>query len=74
MKVVIIGSIKCPYCGFEGGFKALKTWKFRFYDVERLVCPNCKGVFNHYYGVNPSSGKRSEFVIRIKPKVVGGRR
>jgi len=23
--------IKCPYCGFEGEFKVLKTWRFRFY-------------------------------------------
>jgi uncharacterized C2H2 Zn-finger protein len=74
MKVVIMGDIKCPYCGLEGEFRALKTWKFRFYDVEMLVCPKCKGVFNHYYGVSPSSGKRSEFVIRVKPRVVGGRR
>jgi len=74
MKVVIIDNVKCPYCGFEGRFKALKTWKFRFYDVEMLECPNCKGIFNRYYGVSPSSGKKSEFVIRVKPRVVGGRR
>jgi len=57
--------VKCPYRGFEGDFKALKTWKFRFYDVKLLECPKCKGEFNHYYGVSPRSGKASEFVIRI---------
>ena len=61
---------KCPYCGFEGEFKVLKTWRFRFYEVKRLECPNCHGVFNHYQGVSPR-GRKSEFVIRIKPKIRG---
>jgi DNA-directed RNA polymerase subunit RPC12/RpoP len=56
--------VKCPYCGFEGEFKLLKTWKFRFYDVRRLRCPRCSGVFNHYYGISPRTGKVSEFVIK----------
>jgi uncharacterized Zn finger protein len=55
---------KCPYCGFEGESKLLKTWKFRFYDVRRLRCPKCGGVFNHYYGISPRTGKVSEFVIK----------
>jgi hypothetical protein len=61
--------LKCPYCGFEGEFKPLKTWRFRFYDVGMLECPKCKGGFNHYRGVSPKSGRVSEFVIRVKPKV-----
>jgi transposase len=64
--------VRCPYCGFEKKFEALKTWKFKFYDVKRLECPNCKGVFNYYNGVSPRSGKRSEFVIRSKPRIVSG--
>jgi uncharacterized Zn finger protein len=69
MKVVIISSIKCPYCGFEGGFEALKTWKYRFYDVKMLQCSKCGGIFNHYYGVSPRTGEVSKFVIRIRPRV-----
>jgi uncharacterized Zn finger protein len=60
--------IKCPYCSFEGEFKVLKTWKFRFYDVKMLRCLKCNGIFNYYYGVSPR-GKVSEFVIRINPRV-----
>jgi transposase-like protein len=55
--------VKCPYCGYEGEFKVLKTWRFRFYDVKRLQCPKCGGKFNYYYGVS-SQGKTSGFVIR----------
>ena len=61
---------KCPYCGFEGEFVVLKTWQFRFYEVKRLECPKCRGVFNHYQGTSPR-GRKSEFVIRIKPKIRG---
>jgi uncharacterized C2H2 Zn-finger protein len=66
--------VKCPYCGYEGEFKILKSWKFRFYEVKRLECPKCHGIFNHYYGVTPKANKLSEFVIRIKPKVKSGNR
>ena len=59
--------VKCPYCGFEGEHRLLKTWKFGFYDVKMLECPRCRGVFNHYYGVSPR-GKVSKFTIRVKPK------
>jgi Zn-finger nucleic acid-binding protein len=61
--------VKCPYCGYGGEFKLIKTWRFRFYEVERLECPRCQGVFNHYQGTSPR-GKKSEFVIRIKPRGV----
>ena len=63
--------VKCPYCGFEGGFEVLRSWKFRFYEVRRLVCPRCGGSFNHYAGVSPR-GKRSEFTIRVKPRPTVG--
>ena len=56
---------KCPYCGFEGEFKVLKTWRFRFYEVKRLECPRCRRVFNHYQRVSPR-GKKTELVVRVK--------
>jgi len=65
--------VKCPYCGFEGGFKLLKTWRFGFYDVSMLECPKCGGRFNYYIGVT-SEGKRSEFVIKVRPRASGGAR
>lgn len=58
---------KCPYCGYEGEFKVQKTWKF--YEVKRLECPRCHGIFNHYQGTSPR-GKKSEFGIRIRPRGV----
>jgi predicted nucleic-acid-binding Zn-ribbon protein len=59
--------VKCPVCGYEGEYKQLKTWRFRFYDVEMLECPKCRNAFNHYHGVSPT-GRGSEFVVRIRPK------
>jgi hypothetical protein len=52
---------RCPFCGCGRGFKYPETWKFRFY-----------GVFNHYPGTSPR-GKRSEFVIRIRPRIMKAR-
>ena len=60
--------VKCPFCGYEGEFRAIKSWRFRFYTVKMLTCPKCRGVFNHYHGVSPRSGKVSEFVIKVKPR------
>jgi len=59
--------VKCPYCNNERGFRELKSWRFRFYSVKRLQCLKCRGIFNFYFGVS-SKGKKSEFVIRIKPR------
>jgi transposase len=59
---------KCPYCGYEGEFKVHETWRFRFYEVKRLECPGCHGVFNHYQGLSPT-GRRSEFVVGVRPRV-----
>jgi uncharacterized C2H2 Zn-finger protein len=59
--------IKCPYCSYEGNFKILKKWRFRFYDVNMMQCPRCDGVFNYYLGLRPG-GEKSEFVIRIRPR------
>jgi len=60
--------VKCPYCGYEGEFRLVKTWKFRFYEVKMFSCPKCRGIFNYYSGVS-STGRRSEFVIRLRPRV-----
>lgn len=60
--------VKCPYCGYEEEFRFLRAWKFRFYDVKMLECPNCKSVFNHYYGISPRTRKEASFTIKIKPR------
>ena len=60
--------VKCPFCGYEGEFSVEKKWRFRFYEVSRIQCPRCKGIFNYYSGVSPRTGKKSEFIIRVKPR------
>ena len=65
--------LRCPYCGFVGKFRLLKTWKYRIWDVYFYECPKCGGRFNHYIGVT-SEGERSEFVIRIRSRTSGGAR
>ncbi|MEM4681019.1 MAG: hypothetical protein QXM56_01490 [Acidilobaceae archaeon] len=58
--------IKCPKCGFERSaesFKLLRDpWKFGFYTVKALECPNCGSKFKFYEGVSPR-GKTSIFTI-----------
>ncbi|MGC9190218.1 MAG: hypothetical protein ACP5GG_05825 [Conexivisphaera sp.] len=39
----------------------------RFYTANVLECPRCHGAFNYYSGVSPS-GRRSEYVIRIRAR------
>ena len=60
--------VKCPYCGYEDGFKIHKTWHFRFYEVKRLECPKATGYSINYYRVS-SKGTVVEFTIRIKPRI-----
>ncbi len=64
--------VKCPYCGYEADesmFKLLRDpWRFRFYTVKMLQCSKCNGVFNYYCGVS-SRGRKSEFVIRVRPRM-----
>jgi DNA-directed RNA polymerase subunit RPC12/RpoP len=57
--------VKCPYCGFEGEFKSLKTWKYSFWNVYLYVCPKCGGRFR--WQVDPS-GKHKSYVIRVGTK------
>jgi len=54
--------VKCPYCGFEGEFKLLKTWKYRWWNVYFYECPNCHGRFR--YQVDPA-GKYKSYVMRL---------
>lgn len=61
--------VKCPFCGSEDGFKELKSWKFRFYDVKLLQCSKCGKKLNYYHGISPRTGKKSEFVIRMGLRV-----
>jgi len=39
--------IKCPYCGYEGEFQLLKTWKYSWWDVYLYQCPKCNGKFRY---------------------------
>lgn len=59
--------IKCPYCGYEApleNFTPLREpWRFRFYTVWRLKCPNCGRAFNYYRGRAPS-GKLVEYTAK----------
>ena len=45
--------VRCPYCGYEGEFRVLKTWRFRFYNVSRMECLRCHGVFQLLPGREP---------------------
>ena len=54
--------LKCPYCGFEGEFKLLKTWRYRWWDVYLYECPKCGGRFR--YQVDPT-GKYKSYVMRV---------
>ena len=54
------GSAKCPSCGKEVLDEPLSKWKFRFYDVRRYECAQCKNKFNLY------DSPKSKFVISGK--------
>ena len=58
--------VKCPYCGYEGEFKLLKTWKYRWWNVYLYECPRCGGRFR--YQVDPE-GKRRSFIIKTSFRV-----
>ncbi|MCG3109215.1 hypothetical protein L3N51_01505 [Metallosphaera sp. J1] len=58
--------VKCPYCGYEGEFKELRSpWKFNFYTVRRFECPRCHNPFQYYEG-RTKNKERVEFTIRMK--------
>jgi hypothetical protein len=66
MKEVIIGSIKCPYCGFESEFKPLKTWRYRWWEVNYYEYLKCHSKLGFY--VDPV-GKRKIFTMKFTPRV-----
>jgi DNA-directed RNA polymerase subunit RPC12/RpoP len=53
---------KCPYCGYEGEFKLLKTWRYRWWNVYFYECPKCNRRFR--YQVDPKGAKKS-YVMKI---------
>ena len=58
---------KCPYCGYEGGFKLLKTWRYRWRDIYFYECmKRCTRLIPY---VDPKDKRRS-FAILYKPKTV----
>lgn len=54
--------VRCPYCGFEGKYKLLKTWRYSWWNVYFYECPNCRRKFR--YQVDPE-GKKKSFTIKI---------
>jgi len=54
--------VKCPYCSYEGDFKLLKKWKYRWWVVFYYKCPRCNGKFR--YQVDPS-GKYKSYIMRV---------
>jgi DNA-directed RNA polymerase subunit RPC12/RpoP len=61
--MVVMDSVRCPYCGFEDEFKLLKTWKYSWWNVYLYECPKCGGRFR--YQVDPE-GKRKNFILRVR--------
>ena len=62
--------VNCPYCGFEGEFRHLKIWRYRWWDSYLYECPRCGGRFR--YHVDPV-GKRKSFVMRLGAYAGGSR-
>jgi len=31
--------VRCPYCGYEGERRLLKTWRYRVWEVHYYECP-----------------------------------
>lgn len=52
--------VKCLHCGYEGKFKLIRTWRYRWWDAYLYQCPNCGGRFRNY--LNPT-GKYKNFII-----------
>jgi uncharacterized Zn finger protein len=64
----VVGVVRCPYCGYEGEHRLLKTWRYRVWEVHYYECPRCGGRFR--WQVDPTGRYRS-YVIRVN---AGGRR
>jgi len=55
--------VKCPYCGYEGELKLLKTWKYKWWNVYFYECPKCGGRFR--WQIDPI-GKDKSHIIRLR--------
>ena len=60
--------VRCPYCGYEGEFKLLETWRYRWWDVYFYECLKCNGIFRWQVD---SSGRYRSHIIRVS---AGGRK
>jgi len=54
--------VKCPYCGFDGESKLLKTWKYAGWDVYFYQCSKCGKKFR--WQVDPTGMKKS-YVMKL---------
>jgi uncharacterized Zn finger protein len=59
---MVIEVVKCPYCGYEGEFKLIKTWRYKWWDAYFYECLNCCRRFR--YQVNPA-GKYKSYVMKV---------
>jgi hypothetical protein len=59
--------VKGPYCSFEGEFKLLKTWRYRWWNVHLYECSKCGGRFR--YQVDPT-GKYKNYIMRVGARSV----
>ena len=55
--------VECPYCGYKGDFKLLKTWKYKWWDVYFYECPHCLGKFR--WQIDPE-GKKKSYIIKVR--------
>jgi uncharacterized Zn finger protein len=55
--------VECPYCGYKGDFKLLKTWKYKWWDVYFYECPHCLGKFR--WQIDPE-GKKKNYIIKVR--------
>jgi hypothetical protein len=54
--------VKCPYCGYEGEFNPLKTWRYRWWNVYFYKCLKYNARFR--LQVDPA-GRDKSFVIKL---------
>jgi len=57
--------VKCPYCGYEGEFKLIKTWRYSGGMYTSMNAQMCGGRFR--YQVDPT-GKYKSYVMRVGVK------
>ena len=60
--------VRCPYCGYEGEHRLLKTWRYRAWDVHYYECPRCGGRFR--WQVDPTGRCRS-YILRVGARARG---